>query len=126
MNSDKFIKQHDKILSLIADIEKLLNPSEMKISAMPIILKLTSLIRLIKTHFAEEDATLYEKDKKEREEAIEIKMDDLATGIRWFTLKWKNSSDIEANPNTFISESVAFFTVLKERIYSENKAFSVM
>lgn len=127
MNIDKFIKDHESVITAISNLRNLMGsgPAENAVAISKLVMDISSVIKL---HLAAEDNFLYPAMiKSGNAEAVQLgkkyqtEMGTIAKAYMDFVGRWNIASKITANPDGFKTDANAIFKALHHRIQNENK-----
>lgn len=120
--TDRFRQQHDDILAIVGEIQKLLKGDA---DAQALRTLLSNLAGKLNFHLAMEDQALYPRIMKldEKSGAVARKfaaeMGGLAQDFAAYNTKWQVSA-IRSDPARFASETREMFVTLGKRVAREN------
>ena len=131
--TDNFRKQHGELLNVAKSMAKLLNAEQLKRDATEVRRLLSVLHGKLSVHLVMEDKSLYPRLLNHHDAEIRAttqrfidEMGTLAGVFKNYVTKWPTPGAIQANPETFISETGAVFEALGGRIQRENNELYVM
>jgi iron-sulfur cluster repair protein YtfE (RIC family) len=125
--TDKYRDQHQELLGVVGEIQKLLNPGTLAAHSDAARKALSTLAGKLNIHLAMEDSVLYPSLLKHKDPSVQAKakqfMDEMG-GIKQafgaYLAKWPTASSIQQNPADFVKETQALFQVLGKRIQAED------
>ncbi|RJF91907.1 hemerythrin domain-containing protein [Noviherbaspirillum saxi] len=127
MNVEKFKKDHNEILALVAELRTITQAGIAK-NADAIAQQIRTMSSVIKLHLAAEDRVLYPALAKSQNPAVakvgerfQQEMGGIAAAYMEFAGKWTIGSKVSSNPEGFKEEANNLFKALHERIQKENQ-----
>lgn len=124
--TDNFRIHHKEISAVMADIEKILDPSAMTVNASEAVKLLVVLSGKISFHLGMEDKHLYPSLQNSKDEKLKTLADEyikdmgtLAGAFKDYSSAWLAPQKIQANPDGFITQTKAVFQALRKRIERE-------
>ncbi len=131
MNLKTFLRQHNDIIEIVDEIEKLLSQKDYLINnAAQVSYKIASLSGKLSLHMKSEDNYLYPKIKNENKALAEEFIHDLTPITQAFNdykKKYMIASNIKSNPSEFVEETKQIIDALRKRIkIEEEKLYPVL
>lgn len=131
MNLKTFLRQHNDIIEIVDEIEKLLSQKDYLINnAAQVSYKIASLSGKLSLHMKSEDNYLYPKIKNENKTLAEEFIHDLTPITQAFNdykKKYMIASNIKSNPSEFVEETKQIIDALRKRIkIEEEKLYPVL
>lgn len=127
MNIEKFKKDHNEILALVAQLRTIVQ-SGIAENVDAIAQQIRTMSSVIKLHLAAEDRVLYPALAKSQNptvskigEQFQLEMGGIASAYMEFAGRWAIGSKVSGNPEGFKDEANNLFKALHQRIQKENQ-----
>jgi iron-sulfur cluster repair protein YtfE (RIC family) len=126
--TDRFREQHNVMLSLVSELQQLLDEKKLALDASAARKCLSNLIGKLTLHLSTEDSVMYpeltnSKDAELASLAVRFssEMKSTSAKVKEYNAKWATPTSIKASPAAFISETKQIISVLADRIKRENQ-----
>jgi hemerythrin-like domain-containing protein len=125
--TETFRIQHDELVVIAKDIAGNLKADALRTDAKSVRLQLSKMAGVLGAHLSIEDRWLYPKLVAHTDASVarlareyQDEMSGLKEAFDAYMTRWETSQKIQANPETFIKETLGIFEVLSQRIHREN------
>lgn len=125
--TDRFRQQHAALVTLVLELEAMLNPTAIGNDAGPVRTLLSKILGSLKVHISIEDEVFYPELSASKDAAVAAlakrfssEMAATAKVIDAYSKKWPTPSVIKAQPAPFIADTRQIISALKDRIKREN------
>lgn len=125
--TETFRIQHDELVVIAKDISGNLKADALRTDAKNVRLQLSKMAGVLGAHLSIEDRWLYPKLVAHADASVarlarqyQDEMSGLKEAFDAYMTRWETSQKIQANPETFIKETLGLLEVLSQRIHREN------
>jgi hypothetical protein len=125
--TETFRIQHDELFVIAKDIVANLKEDALRTDAKNVRLQLSKLAGVLGAHLSIEDRWLYPKLVAHADASVarlakqyQNEMSGLKEALDAYMTRWETSQKIQANPETFIKETLGLIEVLSQRMHREN------
>jgi len=131
--TQKFRVQHGELLNVVKGIVQQLEADKLRADAKEARHLLSVLHGKLSVHLAMEDKSLYPRLLRHHDSEIRAttqrymeEMGSLAGAFKAYIERWPTPSAIQADPETFITETGGVFEALGKRVQQENEELYVL